>query len=120
MIGKAWLIAILIGLVFYAGLFRAFAQVDAGGNIMAYYAEHNPSPITGFCASACTIRLRDAACVSRSAVLGFHRATTEIGTRIMAGTYRPKLRAWFDANATRAPIYLQGRALARFGYQVCP
>ena len=95
----------------------ALAQADYGGRIVNYYGQPS-GPITGYCASACTLRLMTAPCVDRDAVLFFHHATTEAGTRIMGGAaFRSGLRRMFWANPQG--FELTGSQLARFGYRIC-
>jgi hypothetical protein len=67
------------------------------------------------------MRLYKARCVDRGAILGFHRATTDLGTRIMAGMYTPPLRAWFNAHCHGATLHtLTGAQVAALGhYRLC-
>lgn len=87
-----------------AALLLAGCAYDPGGGIneRARYIAHNPAQdvIRGFCASACTMRLkRD--CVAPGAVLVFHGPQTddperfERFSRTMASHYGPGLRDWF-------------------------
>ena len=95
----------------------AFAQADYGGRIVDYYDQPS-GPITGYCASACTLRLMTAPCVARDAVLYFHHATTALGTRIMGGAaFKPKLRRLFWLHPEG--FELTGRDLGGFGYRIC-
>ena len=121
----AWLAAIALGLAFWwaiLGLITGRGQVDLGGNVMQAWAsaQHDTRPITGTCASACTMRLLRASCVASDALLGFHAATNEIATRVMLSMYAPALRAYVRENCLDGGVcWLSGATLGRFGYRVC-
>jgi hypothetical protein len=120
-----WLIVILAPLtVYWAFLTRTgFSQTDYGGSVVDYWirAQTDHTPITGFCASACTVRLKHAVCVSADAELVFHQATKPLGTRILLSTYSPSLRQWFSRTCDDGRLHLLfGSQLAAFGYRVCP
>ncbi len=67
------------------------------------------------------MKLHKARCVDPDARLGFHAATTEIGTRIMLAAYAPPLRAYVRAHCLDGSIcWLTGSQLAAFGYRICP
>ena len=107
-------------ILFWWGVYSVWAQVDLGGNIFEAWAkaQHNTSPITGTCASACTQRLQHARCVSPNALLGFHTVPDQLATQQILSTYRPALAAYVRENCSTV-CWLRGADLTRFGYRLC-
>ena len=101
-------------------LYSAIALADNGGNIGYNAANlYNPQPITGFCASACTARLRSAVCIDRNSTYLFHHATTSLGTRILANAYTPSLRRLYLSHCQLSACNLTAHDLSGFGYRIC-
>src|ERR1019366_2064403 len=99
-----------------------FGQYDAGGSVADYWirVQTDHTPILGFCASACTMRLKNASCVAPDAQLVFHHATKPLGTRILLAMYSPALRAWFERQCDDGRLHLlYGSQMSHFGYKVC-
>lgn len=112
---------ILLASILFATSLHA-APYDPGGYVMERYGrvQHDESPIEGYCASACTMRLYKAKCVAPDAILAFHRATQELGTRIMISVYKPGLKAWFQKTCLDYTLHeLNAKQLQRFGYKIC-
>ena len=102
------------------------ACVDMGGSIRDRLANLDPAPITGTCASACTMRLK-VACVSPGARLGFHSAVNGSpsaiawGTQTMADHYPPALRDWYLAGPAHGEdvVWLTGADAVAMGARAC-
>ena len=117
---------ILIGAATWAYVVGfAFAQpVDLGGNVWARMnAPIDTRPISGVCASACTVRLATASCIDAEALLGFHQASydgrrSDLATLMLTTHYTPALRKWFGEGGQHVR-WLSGRSMAKFGYKVC-
>lgn len=76
--------------------------------------------IAGPCVSACTVLLgyipRKSICVTSSASLGFHLATTDYATRDLLSAYPADLRLWIEQHGglTFQLMWLQAPDIYRF------
>lgn len=125
-VSAPWWQVVGLWLAFAAMPLSLVACVDMGGSIRERLVNLDPAPITGTCASACTMRLA-VACVTPGARLGFHGASAYTadqaawGTQTMADHYPPRLRAWYLAGPARGSnvVWIRGTEAALMGARAC-
>lgn len=116
-------------LAFASILALSACAYDPGGSVVQRAAVlaggGQGEPITGVCASSCTMRLKSA-CVAPSARLVFHGprhpsrdlspAAFDHYSRIMADHYSPGLADWFMAEGRHGEHWLTGADLIARGW----
>jgi hypothetical protein len=126
-----WTLRALIALLGAVWATMLLAQgIDNGGVLSEYIfaAQNDHRPITlDVCASACTVRLKTASCVSPHTMFFFHRpfspsapaspVALQVVALWMASEYTPALSRWYLSSTDER--WLSGAQLAKFGYRVC-
>ena len=110
---------------------------DMGGNVFDYLsgidtadATHKQIKITGWCASACTLKLgANDVCIYRNATLYFHESydpktnlRSELGTYLMFSEYPPKIQEWVTKHNALNHRYLtsmSGKKAISLGIKEC-
>ena len=102
-----------------------------GGSISEYrkIVDSGCSPrIEGKCASACTMFLRTG-CVTKDALLGFHRAKVSNGntiaedyySRVMSSYYPVAIQSWYNKGPINSHdvVWIKGSEAIRLGAKEC-
>ena len=124
--------ALIAALVIMWATMLLAGGVDNGGVLSEYIfaAQKDHRPITlDICASACTVKLKTASCISPHTMFFFHQPfspgappltglpASHLATWWMASEYTPALSRWYLSSTEER--WLSGAQLAKFGYRLC-